>query len=121
LPIKFSKLPFGDIRIILKFLPKIYKNELVIITLPTPKQEVIGNYYSKIHASCKIICIGGGLGICSGDEKPCPQFLYNLNLEFLWRLQYQTKRRVIRLFFTIYLLIKSFLNLFHKRISFNEV
>jgi exopolysaccharide biosynthesis WecB/TagA/CpsF family protein len=121
LPIKFSKLPFGDIRIILKFLPKIYKNELVILTLPTPKQEVIANYYSKIHASCKIICIGGGLGICSGDEKPCPQFLYNLNLEFLWRLQYQTKRRVIRLFFTIYLLIKSFLNLFHKRISFNEV
>ena len=51
----------------------------------------------------KIICIGGGLSIASGCIKKCPKFLYNLNLEFLWRLRTDTYRRLIRL-------VLSFLN-----------
>ena len=48
----------------------------------------------------KIICIGGSIGIVSGDEKEVPKYLYYF--EFLWRLRYETKRRLNRLFITFY-------------------
>jgi N-acetylglucosaminyldiphosphoundecaprenol N-acetyl-beta-D-mannosaminyltransferase len=119
-PIKHKELPFGNIKKILKHVPKIRSSELILITLPTPKQEILANFILKKNKNSKIICIGGGLAIAAKDEKPCPIFLDKFYLEFLWRLQYQTKRRLIRLIETLYLSLKSFFFLFNKRIFINE-
>jgi hypothetical protein len=120
LTIRHSKLPFGNIEKIVKFYPKIYSNELVLITLPTPKQEIFAKYISQKKKNIKIICIGGGLGIASGDEMACPKILDKIYLESIWRLQYQTKRRILRLVESLYLLLISYIFLFHKRIILDE-
>ena len=79
------------------------------MTLPTPKQELIANYIADTNKKFKIICIGGSIAIAAGDEKVVPNFLYSL--EFLWRLRYETKRRVSRLFTSfIYYIIGRFFN-----------
>ncbi len=93
------KLPFGNIDEIKKkanfnFLP----SDLIFITLPTPKQEQIAHHLSNINKNFKIICIGGSIGIASGDEKVVPKDL--VNFEFFWRLRYETKRRILRLLTT---------------------
>ena len=118
--IKHSDLPFGSIKKILRNVPKIKGNELTLITLPTPQQEIIAQYISKKNKYFKIICIGGGLNIASKDETPCPKFLDNMGMEFFWRLRYQTRRRIIRLNLTFLLTIQSFFSLFHKRIIIHE-
>ena len=119
-PIKHMELPFGNIKKILRHTPKTHASDLILITLPTPKQEILANYILKKNKNSKIICIGGGLAIAAKDEKPCPIFLDKFYLEFLWRLQYHTKRRLIRLIETLYLALKSIFLLFHKRIFINE-
>lgn len=119
-PIKHMELPFGNIKKILKHAPKTHSSELILITLPTPKQEIFANYILKKNKNSKIICIGGGLAIAAKDEKPCPKFLEKYYLEFLWRLQYQTKRRLIRLVHSLYLFLKSIFFLFNRRLIINE-
>ena len=37
-----------------------------------------------------------------GDEPPAPKLFYILNLEFVWRLRFETRRRVRRLFESFY-------------------
>jgi N-acetylglucosaminyldiphosphoundecaprenol N-acetyl-beta-D-mannosaminyltransferase len=118
--ISHTQLPFGSINKILKYVPKTQPSELVLITLPTPKQEIVANYLTKKNRKFKIICIGGGLAIASKEELPCPLFLEKIYLEFFWRLQYQTKRRLLRLTESFYLLISSAIFLFSYRISINE-
>ena len=54
---------------------------------------------SNINSSYKIICIGGSINIASGIEKKVPKYLYQY--EFIWRLRYETKRRLIRLILTL--------------------
>ena len=94
----------GDIKILINKMPKkFFENVLYLITLPTPKQELLSYKMFNRSKKLKIICIGGGLSIASGCIKKCPKFLYNLNLEFLWRLRTDTYRRLIRL-------VLSFLN-----------
>jgi N-acetylglucosaminyldiphosphoundecaprenol N-acetyl-beta-D-mannosaminyltransferase len=119
-PIKHMELPFGNIKEILKYVPKTRSSELILITLPTPKQEIFANYIFRKNKNSKIICIGGGLAIAARDEKPCPEFLEKFYLEFLWRLQYQTKRRLVRLAQTLYFSLKSIFFLFNKMIIINE-
>jgi N-acetylglucosaminyldiphosphoundecaprenol N-acetyl-beta-D-mannosaminyltransferase len=119
-PIKHIELPYGNIKKILQHAPKTHSSELILITLPTPKQEMLADYILKKNKNSKIICIGGGLAIAANDEKPCPKFLENLYLEFLWRLQYQTRRRLPRIVHTLYLFLKSLFFLFNKRIIINE-
>jgi glycosyltransferase involved in cell wall biosynthesis len=90
------KLPYGDIYTITKnFNYSIKKNEIIMITLPTPKQEQLAEYLISNNKNYKIICIGGSVNISSGIETPVPDYLYAF--EFLWRLRYETKRRLIRL------------------------
>jgi N-acetylglucosaminyldiphosphoundecaprenol N-acetyl-beta-D-mannosaminyltransferase len=105
--INFSELPFGDTKKIAKNVPKIKKNSLILLTIPTPKQEIIAQAILKKYSFSKIICIGGGLKIASGTEKKCPFFLYNLGLEFLWRLKTDTRRRTIRLLSSLFYFLKS--------------
>ena len=109
--VDFSPMPFGNIKELCKKIPKIKKNSLVLITLPTPKQEIIGEEIIKKYPMSKIICIGGGLRIASGSEKKCPSFLYNMRLEFLWRLRSDTRRRLRRLSVDLFYFFKSFINL----------
>jgi UDP-N-acetyl-D-mannosaminuronic acid transferase (WecB/TagA/CpsF family) len=102
-------------------LPKIYKNCLYLITLPTPKQEQISDLIAKNYKFYKIICIGGGLSIASGNEKKCPYILYNSGLEFLWRLRGDTIRRVKRLILTFLIYLSLELTLFPKKIKFTKI
>jgi exopolysaccharide biosynthesis WecB/TagA/CpsF family protein len=93
------KIPYADHLTIaksLKYKPRI--NDLIFITLPTPKQELLAIELAKKFKYYKIICIGGSIAIFSGEEVEVPFFLNNL--EFLWRLQYETWRRIKRLLVT---------------------
>ncbi len=95
------KLPFGSIEKIKKKSNFIFSSsDLIFITLPTPKQEQIAHHLSNINNNYKIICIGGSIGIVSGDEKEVPKKL--INFEFFWRLRYETRRRVLRLITTFF-------------------
>jgi glycosyltransferase involved in cell wall biosynthesis len=94
------KLPYGNISELTKINYKIKKNELVFITLPTPKQEQFAQHLTRENKNYKIICIGGSIAISSGEEKSVPRNLYYL--EFLWRLRYDTIRRIVRLFATFF-------------------
>jgi glycosyltransferase involved in cell wall biosynthesis len=108
--IKNINLPYGDIKFILKnFKYKTFRDELIFITLPTPKQELIANYIADKNKNFKIICIGGSIAIAAGDEKEVPRFFYSL--EFLWRLRFETRRRVSRLLTSFfYYIIGRFFN-----------
>ena len=94
-------LPFGSInKIKKKFKYKSKKNEIIFITLPTPKQEQLAEYIRSQNKNYKIICIGGSINIAAGIEKSVPKILYQF--EFLWRLRYEPLRRSKRLILTFF-------------------
>jgi glycosyltransferase involved in cell wall biosynthesis len=99
--VKNVNLPYGNIQKILKnFKYKTSKSELILTTLPTPKQEILADYISKSNKYFKVICIGGSIGIACGDEAEVPNIFFNF--EFLWRLKYETKRRFVRLIYSLF-------------------
>lgn len=101
LPIEHIKLPYGNSKIIHRSVKKnISKNSLVLITLPTPKQEMLAEFLVKKNKFFKIICIGASVAMLTGEETPVPNFLYRF--EFIWRLRFETKRRIKRLLSTYY-------------------
>ena len=109
-----KKLPFGTTNQIIKnFNFKIKKKDLIFLTLPTPKQEQIAEFLQSKNKNFKIICIGGSIGIVSGDEKEVPKQLFYF--EFLWRLRYETIRRLKRLFITFYQYVSDIL--FYKKLE----
>lgn len=116
IPIEQIELPFGNYKNLINFLPNLDKDALYLLTLPTPKQELIAEYLRQNNKYFKIICIGGGLAIASGVEKKVPEFLKNFIFgEALWRLRYETKRRLFRLLKTFhYYFIGTFFNKFKK-------
>ena len=95
-----NNLPYGKIENIINKTYSVKKNQLVFITLPTPKQEQFAEHLAKNNKNFKIICIGGSIAIASGEEKVVPKFIYYF--EFLWRLRYDTLRRLNRLFITFF-------------------
>ncbi len=99
-PYKHKKLSYGDINDLKKEVLKIkFSNyAFIILTLPTPKQEIIANIIIAKYPEVNVLCIGGSINILSGHEEKAPSFFYNLNLEWLWRLRFDTKRRIFRLF-----------------------
>ena len=106
--IKNTPLPILEDKDIGNFVPNISKNELVLITLPTPKQEIMAEYLAEKSKNFKIICIGASLNLVSHYEKPVPLFLYKLNLEWLWRLKTDPRRRIVRIFQSYFYYIKSY-------------
>ncbi len=99
-------LPYGNIKKIVKKINyKIKNNEIIFITLPTPKQEQIAEYLISRNRHYKIICIGGSINIISGHEKAVPKQLYLF--EFIWRLRYETFRRLKRLIATFFYYYKG--------------
>jgi len=100
---KYIQLPFGNIELLKKEVGKhsfenLNKNCIVIMTIPTPKQEILAKEIFKQNSNLNILCLGGALNIASGYEKPVPYFLENLGLEFFWRLRTDPIRRTLRLF-----------------------
>ena len=104
--IKNMDLPYGPIeKIVKKFDYRIKKNELIFITLPTPKQEQLAEFIVKNNKYYKIICIGGSINMLSGVERQVPDIFFNI--EFVWRLRYETKRRLKRLMITFLQYLKG--------------
>ena len=109
LEIIFTQLPFDEPENLLKKINNINKDSLILLTLPTPKQELVAQMIISKFNYGKIICIGGGLSIASGYEKKCPLLLESLGLEFVWRLRSETKRRSFRITKDIIIMIFSFI------------
>ena len=98
---------------------KITKNEIIFITLPTPKQEILAYLIKKKLSFYKIICIGGAISIASKEITDVPKFL--INHEYIWRLKTDTIRRLIRLFDSyFYYLIGKYTGKY-QRIIFNKI
>ena len=103
LRLKEIKLPYGNIKKITQFLPKqnLRQDQIIILTLPTPKQEQVANYLSTYNKNYKILCLGGAINMLSGLEVPVPRILENY-FEGIWRLQYDSIRRIKRLAITLF-------------------
>lgn len=87
---------------------KLDRETFIILTLPTPKQEILANLIAKDNPDINILCIGGSINMLSGHEKKAPSFLYRSNLEWLWRLKFDTKRRIFRLIESFRLIVKMY-------------
>ena len=57
---------------------KIKKGTCVVVTLPTPKQEMVAKEIYYQNSQLKILCLGGALNIISGHERPVPKLLEDL-------------------------------------------
>ncbi len=108
----FIDAPYGDAKDIFK---KIYKkvrsvqpNSLLLLGLPTPKQEILASKILNMSDNIKIICFGGAINYNSKDTKIPPKIFENY-FESLWRLQNDTFRRSIRLFYSLIVFLKRFL------------
>lgn len=111
----FIEAPFGNSKLIFNKIyeqvKKIKPSSLIILGLPTPKQEEIAAKISFSLKDYKIICLGGAINYNSKDTKLPPKF-FELYFESIWRLQNDTLRRSIRL-------VKS-MSIFTKRYLFGE-
>ena len=87
---------------------KIKNKSLIIIALPTPKQEIIAAYISNIHINYKIVCIGGALDFERRNLKI--PFFFSLYFESIWRLKFEPYRRLKRLILSIFIVLKRWMN-----------
>ena len=118
----YIDLPYGKVENMYKFCPKDFTNkDLIICTLPTPKQEQLAELIVKNNKYFKIICLGGAIAMASGEEKPAPEIFERFNLEFLWRLKTDTKRRILRLFHSFFFYIYGELTFRYHRIKFTFI
>ena len=98
------KSPYGSVNEIYDYFKnKRFKvSDLIIMTLPTPKQEQVAEKISVNSKFYKIICIGGAISMASGDERNIPIIFEKYGLEFLWRLRIDSRRRIHRLFISFF-------------------
>ncbi len=113
-------IPYGDPKDLVKKIGKLSDDEVTIINLPTPKQEEIASILSSRNENFRILCTGGAISMLCGDEPPVPSVIYFLNLEFLWRLRFDTKRRLKRLIETFWNYIIAETNGKFKNIKINN-
>ncbi len=98
LKVKHIQLPYGNLNDFKIHLPTFKKDEVCFLTLPTPKQEIVADYIAVNQSYCKIFCLGGAINMASGVEKSVPvKFTKFFFAEALWRLQFDTIRRLTRL------------------------
>ncbi len=71
------------------------KPDLLVVALGPPKQEFLidslSNYLERAAVSVAI-GVGGALKMVAGSEKLAPDVIYNLGLEWAWRLVQDPKR-----------------------------
>ena len=97
-PILHTKLPFGDAKDVANYCKVLKKDVLYFLTLPTPKQEQVAEILSIKNKNYKIILLGGAINILTGIETEVPKkFEY---FEFVWRLRFETLKRLKRLIIT---------------------
>lgn len=77
------KINFADVR-----------DNIVVISLPSPLQEELSK---MICPSNSVFCIGGALSMLANEKYIPPKLFSFLGIEFIWRLRFDTKRRVHRL------------------------
>ena len=108
----FIEAPYGDPDYIFEKInnkvKKIRPNSLLLLGLPTPKQEIIAAKISNMTQNIKIICLGGAINYNSKDTKIPPKIFENY-FESIWRLQNDTLRRSLRLFYSLVIFLKRFL------------
>ena len=108
----FVEAPYGDpnhiFKVITKKIGNVEPDSLLLLGLPTPKQEIIAAKLSNMFQNMKIICLGGAINYNSKDTKVPPKIFENY-FESLWRLQNDTFRRSLRLFYSLIIFIKRFL------------
>ena len=73
------------------------KSDMVLLTLPTPKQEIFAELISRNQKFYKVLSIGGAANMNSKSEPEIPFLLDFLGMEFIWRLRNDTRRRIKRL------------------------
>jgi glycosyltransferase involved in cell wall biosynthesis len=113
------QLPIGNLEVFKKYIPVFKKDQICIITLPTPKQEILANYISENQNFFRIFCFGAAVAMASGDEKSLPDKYLNLFFaEALWRLQFEPRRRIKRLIETFIYYFKGELVGKYKKLKF---
>jgi len=99
---------------------KLAKDELTLITLPTPKQEILASKIIKNNINYNIICIGGSIPISSGEISIVPDIFENY--EFIWRLKTDPYRRIIRLIDSYYNFLKGkYINKIYNKLIFKVI
>ena len=106
----YISLPFDKAEHLAEFIPDMKNDELMFLTIPTPKQEQVAEILVGRLKNYKVICIGAGIEMASGNEKAVPEYLENYGFEAIYRLKSDTFRRVKRLTETLFFLLKAILN-----------
>ena len=96
--ILYTKLSFGTPNFLANQCKALKKDTLYILTLPTPKQEQVAEILSLKNKNYKIVLLGGAINILTGLEQEVPKKL--AYIEFLWRLRFETLKRLKRLIIT---------------------
>ena len=71
--------------------------DLVIISLPSPKQEMLAFRLSNAYPALKFICVGGAVAMIDHPDLRAPSWVSDMGLEWLYRLKSDTRRRLVRL------------------------
>lgn len=114
----YIPLPFGKSEDLAEFIPEMKNDDLLFLTLPTPKQEQVAEILVSKFEHYKIICIGAGIEMASGNEKAVPEYLENYGFEAIYRLKTDTIRRIRRLTESLFFLLKAVIS---KKLSKIEV
>ncbi len=115
-------LPYGNLNDFKKFVPELGCNQLCILTIPTPKQEILAEYIRSSQKNFKILCLGAAINMASGDEKPLPEFLEKIFVaETIWRLQFETFRRLNRLISSFYSYLRGQRRKIYEKLEFIKI
>ena len=114
----YIPLPFGKSEDLAEFIPEMKNDDLLFLTLPTPKQEQVAEILVSKFEHYKVICIGAGIEMASGYEKAVPEYLENYGFEAIYRLKTDTIRRIKRLTESLFFLLKALIS---KKLSKIEV
>ncbi len=88
-------------------------SDFVLVTLPSPKQELLSLKLAAIPANSDMhfFCIGGALNMLAHPELDCPRYFRVLGLEFVFRLRTDTVRRMNRLVQSFFSVARNILEL----------
>tara|TARA_B110000977_G_scaffold119113_1_gene153564 strand:- start:3735 stop:5624 length:1890 start_codon:yes stop_codon:yes gene_type:complete len=117
-----KKLPFGELDDFKQHVPIFKKEQICILTLPTPKQEILAEYIMSYQENYKILCLGGAINMASGEERPLPEYLEKIFIaETIWRLQFETLRRIARLSSSFVGYLKGKRNRIYEKLEFRKI
>jgi UDP-N-acetyl-D-mannosaminuronic acid transferase (WecB/TagA/CpsF family) len=84
------------------------KDHNIIITLPSPKQELAACNLYKNFPNCNFVCVGGAVNMIGNYSLNAPFWVRRIGMEWAFRLKSDTKRRLVRLFVSFFNLVKVF-------------